>query len=88
MASFQAVFCVPTDHRLELVKSRSRGGLFRGEYWVHEEFDENGNLVARYESFSESDPQTGSAQNGWCRYAGDGRLLERHQASAPLFESQ
>jgi hypothetical protein len=75
MRSFEAIFCVPINHHLNLIRSRARGGLFRGEYWEHEELDPTGKLVARYESFHETSGG-GSAHSGWRKYAPDGQLLE------------
>ena len=74
MKSFEAIFGIPAEHRLELVRSRVRGGLIRAEFWRHEEFDARGALVAGYESFSEIDPTSGAVNSGWRRYAPDGAL--------------
>jgi len=35
--NFEAIFGVAADHRLEQVRSRSRGGALRGTFWNHEE---------------------------------------------------
>jgi hypothetical protein len=78
MRSFEAVFGIAADHRLELVKSRIRGGLIRAEYWRHEEFDVRGVLVAEYESYSELNPASGAVNSGWRRYDPDGSLMESH----------
>jgi hypothetical protein len=78
MPSFEAIFCVPANHSLNLVRSRARGGLFRGEYWEHEEIDTTGKLVARYESFHESGGG-GAAHSGWRKYAPDGVLIEARE---------
>jgi hypothetical protein len=74
MKSFEAIFGVPAEHRLELVMSRVRGGLVRAEYWRHEEFDSPGTLIAGYESYSEVDPVTGTVNNGWRRFDATGAL--------------
>jgi hypothetical protein len=76
MKSFETVFAIPAEHRLELVKTRVRGGLIRAEYWRHEEFDARGAFVARYESFSELDPTSGAVNSGWRRYDPDGLLTD------------
>ena len=78
MKGFENVFGIRIEHRLELVRSRSRGGVVRGEYFDHEEFDSRGNLIARYESFSEIDPVTRTAHRGWYRYDAEGFLTDRH----------
>jgi hypothetical protein len=77
MKSFETVYGIPPEHRLELVRSRVRGGLIRAEYWRHEEFDARGTLVARYESFAELDPSSGAVNSGWRRYDPDGLLTHR-----------
>ena len=86
MSSFEAVFKVPLQHRLELVRSRSRGGELRGEYCSHEEFDSYGRLVARYESFCEIDQRTGSAKSGWSRQAPEGCCTEPSEEVRALLE--
>jgi hypothetical protein len=68
MRSFEATFAIPPEHRLELIRSRIRGGLLRGEYWEHQELDAPGEMVVRYESFTETDPKTGAIHSGWYRY--------------------
>jgi hypothetical protein len=78
MPSFEAIFRVPVSHSLTLVRSRARGGLFRGEYWEHEEVDPTGKLVARYESFHELSGG-GAAHSGWRKYGPDGALLEQRE---------
>jgi hypothetical protein len=78
MRSFEAIFCVPVHHQLNLVRSRARGGLSRAEYWEHEELDPTGKLVARYESFHEI-AGGGSGHSGWRKYAPDGQLLEARE---------
>ena len=71
---FETLFEVSPRHRLELVSSRSRGGLFRGTYWDHEEYDESGRLLARYQSASEVSLD-GAEHSGWRKYDASGRLL-------------
>ncbi len=84
MGSFEAVFKVPHGHRLELVRTRSKGGELRGEYCSHEEFDSQGQLVARYESFCEIDQRTGSAKSGFLKDAPDGSRAEPSEAVRAL----
>ena len=78
MTSFETIFGIPAEHRLELVMTRVRGGLIRAEYWRHEEFNGHGALVAGYESFSELDPTSGVVNSGWRRYDPDGSLTHSH----------
>ena len=82
MQGFEATFAIPAEHRLELVRSRARGGLVRAEYWRHEEFDTDGALVAVYESFSEADPASGTVNSGWRRYDPQGVLTATHEGPA------
>jgi hypothetical protein len=72
--SFERLFAVPAQHRLELHSSRSRGGLLRGVYWEHEEYDEDGRLIARYRSFDET-ASNGQRGSGWEKYAPSGELI-------------
>ncbi len=65
--NFEAVFEVPSSHRLVAVRSRSRGGPAWGIYWAHEEYDPGGHLVARYESFEELTSQ-GERRSGWQKF--------------------
>ena len=74
--NFEAIFGVAVDHRLEHVRSRSRGGALRGTFWNHEEYDADGNLVARYESFQEIEADTGASRSGWVKYDADGWVVD------------
>jgi hypothetical protein len=62
--NFEALYEVPATHRLVPVRSRSRGGLNRAEYWTHEEYDPLGRLVACYDNFEEVDA-AGRTRSGW-----------------------
>ena len=73
---FEVIFQVPATHRLLAVRSRSRGGLIRGVYWEHEEYDAGGRLVARYESFEEISA-TGERQSGWSKFDCAGQLVSK-----------
>ena len=75
--NFEAIFGVAADHRLEQVRSRSRGGALRGTFWNHEEYDADGRLVARYESFQELDSAAGTSRSGWVKYDADGWVWTR-----------
>jgi hypothetical protein len=65
--SFEAVYDVPAVHTLVALRSRSRGGLKRAEYWMHAEYDPTGRLVAHYESFEEVD-SSGQRSAGWRKF--------------------
>ncbi|HEX8168709.1 MAG TPA: hypothetical protein VF601_23355 [Beijerinckiaceae bacterium] len=73
--NFESIFGIAAHHRLEQVRSRSRAGLVRGTVWEHEEYDPNGRLVARYESFQETDA-AGAARSGWTKYDADGWVVD------------
>jgi hypothetical protein len=73
--NFEALFRIPVTHRLLVVRWRSRGGLWSGVYWEHEEYDPQGGKIARYESFAESH-QAGVRRSGWRKYDPAGRLVE------------
>ena len=74
-SNFEAVFHIPDSHYLLVVRSRSRGGFLSGVYWDHEEYDARGELIARYQSFAESD-HAGVCRSGWRKYDPAGRLVE------------
>ncbi len=73
--NFEAVFRIPVSHRLVAVRSRSRAGIVAGTFWDHEEYDEAGRLVARYETFEEADCRSGARYSGWRKYDSAGRLV-------------
>ncbi len=70
--NFEAIFQVPTHHRLIAIRSRSRGGLAWSVCWEHEEYDATGQLVARYVSFDEISV-AGQRQSGWRKFDGTGK---------------
>ncbi len=80
--NFEAIFGVAADHRLEQVRSRSRGGALRGTFWTHEEYDADGRLVARYESFHEFDSAAGTSRSGWVKYDADGWVVDEGRVAA------
>lgn len=85
VASFEALFEVPPEHRLVQVRSRSRGGTISGTFLEHEEYDPGGQLIARFETFEETGP-TGRTTSGWRRYDQAGRLVnagDLRPAAAP-----
>ena len=87
IASFEALFEVPPQHRLEQVRLRSRGGQIRGTVWEHHEYDAGGRLVARYASFEETG-SNGQRAAGWRKYDPSGRLVDARDlgALAPTLE--
>jgi hypothetical protein len=79
---FEETFRVPPHHRLVQVRSRARGGIVRGVYWAHEEYDPRGHLVARYESYQEVS-EGAPRRSGWCKLDEAGRVLA-HGDSIPM----
>ncbi|TGD93893.1 hypothetical protein [Methylobacterium nonmethylotrophicum] len=77
---FETIFRIPVEHRLLIRGSRSRGGPRDGVRWYHDEFDGEGRLVARYETYDETD-DSGQDRCGWRRYDAAGRLLARHEVA-------
>lgn len=79
MRNFEALYHVPVTHRLVPVRSRSRGGHYPATYWEHEEYNDLGQLIARYESYAESTPRVGVLRSGWRKYDARGCLV--HEGS-------
>jgi hypothetical protein len=75
MRSFEKAFRIPAGHRLEQIKTRDCGGVVRGTYWEHNEYDAAGCLVARYHSFVELS-DGGKYRYGWRKYNGHGHLID------------
>ncbi len=75
---FETIFRTPVEHRLVIRGSRSRGAPLDGVCWYHDEFDATGALVARYETYDETD-EAGKERCGWRRYDAGGRLVARHE---------
>jgi hypothetical protein len=73
--NFEQVFAIDPAHQLVLVRSRSRGGALVGQLWTHNEYAPGGRLVARYETYEELNPLTGTRRGGWSKYDQEGRLL-------------
>ena len=72
--NFEAIFQIPTTHRLVLVRSRSQGCPLSAILWEHDEFDSQGRLVARYRSFEQVDAP-GRTQRGWRRFDCHGHMM-------------
>src|SRR5215211_5302104 len=86
--NFEAIFGVAADHRLDQVRSRSRGGAVHGTFWNHEEYDADGRLVARYESFQEVDSAAGTSRSGWVKYDADGWVVDEGRIAASRWASR
>jgi len=73
--NFETIFRVSAAHRLVQVRSRSRAGILSGTFWDHEEYDDAGRLVARYQSFEGINPRSNDRRTGWRKYDIIGRLV-------------
>lgn len=76
--TFEKIFKVPSNHTLRRVDFKQKGTFAQNESWVHEEVDENGNLVARYESWHCTSIGTSKTNSGFKKYDAGGKLLEAH----------
>ena len=74
MARFEDVFMIPKNHTLKLVKQKLG---YSDEDWTHEEYNAQGQLVARYESWDYLAVGR-SHKMGWRKLSPDGTVLEAH----------
>ena len=86
MSAIEQAFGVPAGHTLRLVRAARRGG---GMWeWEHEERDDNGRLVAVFESWSPrgaaAPPAAGrdGDAGGFVKYSPSGWVLRRSGADA------
>ena len=80
--NFEAIFEIPDSHRLVQVRSKTRGGIMSANYWRHDEYDSDGKLAARYESFEERSAEGGATTSGWHKYDQSGQLLHVSESLA------
>lgn len=74
MPTFAEIFEVPAGHVLKQIRFRStRGDQHNG--WEHEEYDGTGNLIARYESWADTDFSGATVSEGWKKFDPTGVLL-------------
>ena len=76
LPTFELLFGIPAHHSLVLIRSRGCGGTMWGDFWTHEEVDQSGNVVARYETYERVD-QNGQVRRGWRKYDTSGCLLDQ-----------
>ena len=50
--NFEEIFKVPNGNTLSKVSFRKKGTMDQNEYWKHEELDPDGNVIAKFESWS------------------------------------
>jgi hypothetical protein len=81
LPNFETLFGIPHHYRLVLIRSRSRGGRVRGDYWSHHEVDPSGAVIAVYESYDEVDAR-GQPQCGWRKYDALGSLADVQTVSS------
>ena len=72
--NFEAVFQIPANHSLVLIRSRSQGCPLTAISWEHDEYDMLGRLVARYRSFEQVN-SAGEIQRGWRRFDCHGHMM-------------
>jgi YD repeat-containing protein len=77
MLCFEHAFHVPSDHSLEQVKTRSRGGVMMEVHWEHREYSADGHFVARYESYQVLDSADRVQRNSWYKYDQEGHLINQ-----------
>ncbi len=74
MATFVQIFKIKPSHTLK--ELRAHHGNYDDD-WTHEEYDERGALVARYESWDHMPPRQPHSA-GWRKFGPDGKLIEHH----------
>lgn len=72
--TFEEIFKIPKAHTLKKVREKLK--TFDDD-WTHEEYDAEGHLIARYESWDSRAPRT-EHSSGWRKLSVDGTLLEEH----------
>jgi len=76
--NFEAVFQVPSSHRLVAVRSRTQGGMTTTVVWEHDEYDATGRLVARYKSYEQVSAM-GEMRCGWQKFDPKGQVIGESQ---------
>ena len=74
--TFEEVFKIPKNHTLRQVDFRQKGTLAQDEYWVHEELNEKGKVVAKYESWHCTSIGTLKTNSGFKKYDVNGKLVK------------
>lgn len=74
--TFEEIFRVPKNHTLRQVNLRQKGALAQDDYWTHDELDENGAVVAKYESWHCTSIGTLKTNSGFKKFDAKGTLLE------------
>jgi hypothetical protein len=74
VATFEQIFKIEPGHVLKEVRAKHRN---YDDDWRHEERNENGELIAIYESWDHAAPRTPHT-TGWRKYTTDGALIEQH----------
>ena len=71
---FRKVFQIPVDHLLTRASFRSLAGSQR-DRWTHEEFDQTGKLIAKYESWMDTTISPLKTVSGWRKTDPSGQVL-------------
>jgi len=79
MASFEEIFRIPPSHVLK-TKFHSHGGD-RTERWIHVEYDDGGQFVARYVSRGPAMYRGDLTRAGWKKFDIDGRVVAAGELS-------
>ncbi len=81
--NFEAVFRIPSSHYLVVVRSRTRGGETTTVVWEHDEYDDSGQLIARYKSHEHVNA-AGERRCGWEKLDVQGKPVTGRQLSNGL----
>lgn len=73
MATFEEIFGIPRSHVLKTEFYSHAGGQEEG--WTHEEYDAEGRLIARYESWTHTTIYGSPTSEGWKKFDLAGALI-------------
>ena len=73
MASFETIFRIPSSHVLKTRFHSYGGGV--PENWSHEEYDDGGAFIARYESRVHTNDAGVRTSDGWKKFDFDDVLV-------------
>ncbi len=74
---FEQAFNIPVNHSLREIELTIRSFASPHEHWLHEEYDQSGNLVAKYTSWRFIKPrQQYTSNSGFRKYNCYGQLIK------------
>lgn len=77
---FEQAFNIPVNHSLREIELTVRSFAAPLEHWLHEEYDQSGNLVAKYTSWQFATPrQQYKSNSGFRKYNRYGQLISESQ---------